>query len=217
MGATCSLPAWQSWGTVRRSPPIAWLPAPIPFRGNSATPVEESELKRLLIAGIGGDAACHERFLRQTAALLRAYFRRRMSSIPDDVEDLVQEALLAIHLQRHTYDPSQALGPWLYALARYKFIDLLRRRARTDLLHDPLDEESELFATEDAEAGHAKRDLGVLLDTLPERQRLPIQHVKLEGLSVAETAQLTGMSESAVKVGIHRGIKALAARLRSTP
>jgi RNA polymerase sigma-70 factor (ECF subfamily) len=50
---------------------------------------------------------------------------------------------------------------------------------------------------------------------LPERQRLPIVHVKLEGLSVVETAQLTGMSESAIKVGIHRGLKALATKIRA--
>ena len=38
--------------------------------------------------------------------------------------------------------------------------------------------------------------------------------MKLEGLSVAETARATGMSEAAVKVGVHRGLKALAALIR---
>jgi len=55
------------------------------------------------------------------------------------------------------------------------------------------------------------RDLAKLLDTLPDRYRLPIVLVKLEGRSIAETAQATGMSEPAVKVGIHRGLKKLAA------
>jgi RNA polymerase sigma-70 factor (ECF subfamily) len=177
--------------------------------------LDEVRLKALFVAGAGGDAGAYERFLHMAAGVLRAYYRRRMTTMPDEVEDLVQDALLAVHLQRHTYDTNQALGPWLYALARYKFIDLLRRRSRTDLLNDPLDEESDQFGTSDQEAGLAKRDLGRLLDTLPERQRLPIQHVKLEGLSVAEAAAATGMSESAVKVGIHRGLKALAARIRS--
>jgi len=72
-----------------------------------------------------------------------------------------------------------------------------------------------VFTESAEEASDAKRDLGGLLETLPERQRLPIVHVKIEGLSVAETASLTGMSESAVKVGIHRGLKALAARCGS--
>ena len=38
--------------------------------------------------------------------------------------------------------------------------------------------------------------------------------MKLEGLSVTETARITGLSESAVKVGVHRGLKALSALIR---
>ena len=89
-------------------------------------------------------------------------------------------------------------------------MDLWRRRARHDALNDPLDDELELFAQPDSETGEARRDLGHMLAQLPDHQRLPIQHTKLEGLSVAEAAQLTGMSESAIKVGVHRGLKALA-------
>jgi RNA polymerase sigma-70 factor (ECF subfamily) len=55
-----------------------------------------------------------------------------------------------------------------------------------------------------------------LLERLPERQRLPIIHMKLEGLSVTEVARITGMSESAVKVGVHRGLKALATMMRES-
>jgi RNA polymerase sigma-70 factor (ECF subfamily) len=38
--------------------------------------------------------------------------------------------------------------------------------------------------------------------------------MKLGGMSTAEAARATGMSESAVKVGVHRGLKALAAKMR---
>jgi RNA polymerase sigma-70 factor (ECF subfamily) len=96
-------------------------------------------------------------------------------------------------------------------------IDLLRAKSSRETLHDPLDDESEDLFDEQASANEARRDLGGLLQTLPDRQRLPILHVKLEGLSVAETARRTGMSESAIKVGIHRGLKALTARIRSAP
>jgi RNA polymerase sigma-70 factor, ECF subfamily len=91
----------------------------------------------------------------------------------------------------------------------------LRRRSRKELLNDPLDEEDDLLATPDSEAAEARRDLAKLLAGLPDRQRVPIIHMKIEGLSVAETARLTGMSPSAVKVGVHRGLKALAAKIRS--
>jgi len=145
---------------------------------------------------------------------LRAFLRRRLVRLPDEVEDLVQESLLAIHNQRHTYDAGQPLTAWIHAIAKYKLIDLLRRRARRDLLTDSLDDDFAFASTADTEAADARRDLGKLLEQLPERQRLPIVHMKLEGLSVTETARLTGTSESAVKVGVHRGLKALAAIAR---
>jgi RNA polymerase sigma-70 factor (ECF subfamily) len=106
------------------------------------------------------------------------------------------------------------LTAWTYAIAKYKLVDLLRRRASRDQLVDPLDDELEVFAAAETEATDARRDIAKLLGRLPDRHRLPIVHMKLEGLSVAETARLTGMSESAVKVGVHRGMKALAAMVR---
>jgi RNA polymerase sigma-70 factor (ECF subfamily) len=155
--------------------------------------------------------------LGELAAHLRSFLRRRLAGLPEEIEDLVQELLLAIHNHRHTYDPEQPLTAWVLAIARYKLIDLLRRRSRTDVLHDPLDEEEELFATVDTEAAEARYDVAKLLRGLPDRQRLPILYVKIEGGSVADTAKRTGMSESAVKVGIHRGLKALAATIRNRP
>ena len=176
---------------------------------------KDEHLKGLLVQGLAGDASAYHAFLKELAGYLRAFFRRRLVQMPDEVEDLVQESLLAVHNQRHTYDARQPLTPWVYALARYKLVDLLRRRTRTDMLNDPLDEESLLFVVSDTEASDARRDVAKLLNQLPERQRLPIVHMKLEGLSVAETARRTGMSESAVKVGVHRGLKALAAMIRN--
>jgi len=181
--------------------------------GSRASEVED-RLRELLLSGLDGDTAAYEAFLRELSALLRGFLRGRLARIPDEVEDLVQETLLAIHNQRHTYDAAQPLTAWEHAIARYKMIDLLRRRAGREALHEPLDDELAVFASSDSEAGDARRDLGKLLAVLPERQRLPIVHVKLQGLSVAETARQTGMSESAVKVGIHRGLKALAAIIR---
>jgi RNA polymerase sigma-70 factor (ECF subfamily) len=168
----------------------------------------------MLVRGLAGDAAAYRTFLKELSAHLRAFLRGRLARLPDEVEDLVQETLLAIHNQRHTYDASQPLTAWVHAIARYKLIDLLRRRAGRDALNDPLEDEDELLAASETEAADARRDLAKLLERLPERQRLAIVHTKLDGLSVAETARLTGMSEAAVKVGVHRGLKALAALIR---
>jgi RNA polymerase sigma-70 factor (ECF subfamily) len=167
-----------------------------------------------MVNGLAGDAAAYHLLLRELSAHLRAFFRVRLQRVPDEVEDLVQETLLAVHNQRHTYDSAQPLTAWIHAIAHYKMVDLWRRRSRNEVLNDPLDDQADLFTAADTEASDARRDLGKLLNRLPDQQRLPILHMKLEGLSVAETARVTGMSESAVKVGVHRGLKALSVLIR---
>jgi RNA polymerase sigma-70 factor (ECF subfamily) len=174
----------------------------------------EERLKGLLLRGLDDEAPAYQAFLMEMSTHLRAYFRKRLARLPDEVEDLVQESLLAIHNKRHTYDAEQPLTAWVHAIAKYKLVDLLRRRASREALTDPIDDETDFFSSADGEAADARRDLAKLLDQLPDRQRLPIVHTKLEGLSVTEAAQRTGMSESAIKVGVHRGMKALAALIR---
>ncbi len=170
-------------------------------------------MRGLFVLGLAGDAKAYQAFLKDMSAHLRAFFRRRLASLPDDIEDLVQETLLALHNQRHTYHSNQPLTAWVHAIARYKLVDLFRARGAREALHEPLEDDLLVFAASDTDASDARRDLGKLLEQLPDKQRLAIQHMKLEGLSVIETAQATGMSESAVKVGVHRGLKALAALL----
>ena len=177
----------------------------------------EDRLRSLLLQGLAGDAKAYQSCLTEIGAHLRAFFKRRLTSLPHDVEDLVQETLLALHNQRHTYHSDQPLTAWVHAIARYKLIDLFRARGRREALNDPLDDELQVFAASDTDAADARRDLGQLLQQLPAHQRLPIVHMKLEGLSVIETAKATGMSESAVKVGVHRGLKALAALIGVAP
>jgi RNA polymerase sigma-70 factor (ECF subfamily) len=177
----------------------------------------EDRLKDLLVRGLAGDTVAYHGFLLDLSARLRAFLRRRMAQLPDEVEDLVQETLLAIHNQRHTFDPAQSLTAWVHAIARYKLIDVFRRRAREDFLTAPLDDALAVLSATDAEPAETRRDLAKLLDSLPARQRLPIVYMKIEGLSVVETARRTGMSESAVKVAVHRGLKALAAKIREVP
>jgi RNA polymerase sigma-70 factor (ECF subfamily) len=110
----------------------------------------------------------------------------------------------------------QPLTAWVHAIACYKLVDLLRARSSREALNDPLDDELEVFASSDTDAAEASNDLNKLLAQLPVRQRLPILHVKLEGLSVLEAAQPAGISGSAIKLGVHRGLKTLAARIRGS-
>ncbi|MFF7706956.1 sigma-70 family RNA polymerase sigma factor [Pseudomonas sp. NPDC007930] len=182
--------------------------------GQAQLEARERELQQLLLRAMDGDAQAYQVFLTALGGHLRGFLRRRLARRPEEVEDLLQEVLLAVHNARHTYRPEQPLTAWVQAIARYKLFDHLRHYARREALQQPLEEGDDLFAAELAEPAQASRDLGRLLEHLPERQRLPIIHVKLEGLSVEETSRLTGMSGSAVKVGIHRGLKALAKLIR---
>lgn len=174
----------------------------------------EQVLKPLWLRAQDGDEGAYRQCLTLLSSRLRAYLRRRLTAQPDEVEDLVQETLLALHLQRGTYDPSLPVSAWAVAIARHKLIDAWRRRGRRDALHDAFEDVDEALLASEPDDGGAKRDLGVLLSDLPEAQRQAIVLTKLEGLSVAEAAASTGASESAIKVQVHRGLKRLAELVR---
>ena len=176
----------------------------------------EQALHALWLRAGDGDETAYREALRRIAAQLRGYLRRRMQGLPDEVEDIVQETLLALHLQRDTWDRQSAVMAWATAIARHKLVDLWRRRGRREARHDALDEvpEWQLADERSTDAG-AGRDLDTLLAALPGAQQRAIRLTKLEGLSIAEAAARTGVSESAIKVQVHRGLKRLAERMKA--
>lgn len=156
-----------------------------------------------------GDVNAYRILLVELASWLRRYYARRLP--PSMTEDAVQDVLLAIHEKRHTYDPARPFGPWLAAIARYKWIDRLRS-LKTEA-SGPLDENMAVPDHEDSVvAGSTIRQL---LAELKPPQAEAIRLVKLEGYSVEETARATGQSISLVKVNIHRGLKRLATIVRA--
>jgi RNA polymerase sigma-70 factor (ECF subfamily) len=168
-----------------------------------------------MLGALAGDRSAYARLLTELGAHLRRYFERRLGDAAE-AEDLVQETLLAVHAKRATYEPARPFTAWAYAIARYKLIDHFRRRGARPT--SPLDDSiHELFAPDDHEAAMASADLERLLATLPEGQRQAIRDTKLQGLSSAEAAARAGIAEGAVKVRVHRGLKALAARVRGGP
>jgi RNA polymerase sigma-70 factor, ECF subfamily len=171
----------------------------------------EPELRSLMLAGLDGDAAAHKALLTRLSAHLRAYFKARLARIgmvAADAEDLVQETLIAIHTRRHTYDRSQPLTPWVYAIARYRLVDYLRR-SKGSAMDVPIEEAEEVLANDDPSSVESGLDLAQLMARLSPKARQAIQFVKLDGLSVSEAAARSGLSQSAVKVSVHRGLRAL--------
>jgi RNA polymerase sigma-70 factor (ECF subfamily) len=172
----------------------------------------EPELHSLMIAGLRGEASAHRTLLEKLSGQLRGYYKGQLDRIgrgPVEAEDLVQEALIAIHTRRHTFDSSQPLTPWVYAIARYKFLDYLRR-TRVSLQEVWIEEEKDISTRGDQAGVDSSLDLKTLMSALPPKVRSAIKAVKLDGLSVSEAAAQTGMSESNVKVSVHRGLKAMA-------
>lgn len=171
----------------------------------------ETRLKALMLRGLDGDTAAYREGLALLGVRLRAYFTRRMSGAPGDVEDLVQETLLAVHLKRSTWDSAQSFTAWAHAVARYKLIDHWRRRKIRQTL--PLEDHVDFLADDAPDPGVAL-ELDRALASLPQRQRMLVSDVKLTGLSLAEAGARAGISEGAAKVALHRALKALAERMR---
>ena len=163
-----------------------------------------------MAATLAGVAMAYRELLDDCRALLERYLARvleRMGRAGSGfLDDLVQEALVAMHEKRHTYDPSQPFLPWLFAIARYKTIDFGRRqrvRSIEVMTPEPAD-----FGVSTPD-GSAALDLDRLLASLPTRQRRALELVKLEGLSTAEAAAALGSSDGGLKVTVHRALEKL--------
>jgi RNA polymerase sigma-70 factor (ECF subfamily) len=175
--------------------------------------LSEPELKALMLSALDGDAAAYRRLLIELRARLQTYFGRRLQGRPSETEDLVQDALIAIHDKRATFDRAQPVTAWVYAIARYKLIDHYRRMGRRVFV--PVDDEGlNLSVADESAAVDARQDIERGMAELPERARDLVRSVKLEDESIADVAARTGMSESAVKVAVHRAFQKLGARIR---
>lgn len=164
---------------------------------------------RMMAAAQMGDANAYRILLAELTSWLRRYYARRLPQLV--IEDAVQDVLLAIHEKRHTYDPARPFGPWLAAIARYKWIDRLRSLKAEAA--EPLDEN--IGVPDHGDAVIAESTFQRLLAELKPPQAEAIRLVKLEGYSVEEASRVTGQSVSLIKVNIHRGIRRLTNIIRA--
>lgn len=176
----------------------------------------EARWLMLMNASISGDAVSYRRLLDEVSPLVRAAALqacRRYSTFSSDIEDIVQETLLAIHLKRHTWRRGEAVGAWVEAIARNKLIDSLRRRnRRAEIDIDTLPEE---IPEEASGETASSRDVRILLTKLSQRDQRIVRLVSIEGRSMREAGMQLNMSEGATRVALHRALKRLAERIRS--
>ena len=170
---------------------------------------------QMMRAALGGDENVYRRLLEEIGRSVRAMARGAFSRarVGDaDVEDVVQETLLAIHLKRQTWDGGLKLAPWVGAIARHKIIDAMRRRGARRI--EPIEDFENILAAPAGEDPHARSDAERLMRQLAPRQRDIVRSISLDGESISATAARLSMSEGAVRVALHRALKSLAAAWR---
>ena len=164
-----------------------------------------------------GDRRAYERVLADSVALIRSVARRHGVPV-DALDDVVQETLLSVHRARHTFDPARSYDAWLAAIAGRRAIDLLRghgRRGRREL-HDEraleahVDHDDAVSVSDRAQRARHLRDA---IAGLPPAQREAVERLGLAEQTLAEAAAATGRSGGALKVNLHRALKALRERL----
>lgn len=179
---------------------------------------DHPEWSRLMAAAQDGDTAAYEQLLRDIAPLLRRVAARRLYKAgAADIEDVVQDVLLSVHAVRHTYDPARPFLPWLMAIQRHRLADWIRRSMRRSANEVTVESLEETFADRAANTNSEetidRKEIHAAVAGLPPAQRRAISLLKLKELSLKEASQETGMTETALKVATHRGIKALHALL----
>lgn len=169
---------------------------------------DEATLARLMAAAQRGDRQAYRVLLEAAHRWLKRYFARRIA--PAQIDDLCQEVLMAVHAKRASYDPQRAFLPWLAAIARYRWVDHLRKAYRSETQALSGDGPA---SGGDEEAVAARISLERLFEQLSPAQAAAIELVKIRGCSIREAAEQTGQSEPLVKVNIHRGLKKLSAMI----
>ena len=175
----------------------------------------EDDWTDLMRSAISGDGAAYHRLLKAVTPVLRAAARRglaRAGQPVDQSEDIVQDILLAVHLKRHTWDANAPFAPWLFAIARNKLLDALRRRGKRVFVN--IDDFAETLPGDAAEQTASAGEVAAQLQMLPARQREVLQSIAVESASIKDTAAKYSMSEGAVRVALHRGLASLTAKLR---
>ncbi len=155
-----------------------------------------------------GNGSDYRRLLEELTRVIRNFLRSRFGP-HDFIEDCVQEILISIHHARHTYNPKRPFRPWLFAIVRNKAIDFLRHERSSERTLDRFRREQQVLEAHGNHGNHHEFSEGRLLESLSATNRQALVLTKIIGFSVSETAARLGISESAVKVRVHRAVSKL--------
>lgn len=170
---------------------------------------DEQRWAELMVSAQAGNESDYRLLLTELTDVIYNFLRTRFGN-HHFIEDCVQEALIAIHQARHTYDRRRTFRPWLFAIVRHKAIDTLRKQDTREKITGQYRGEQEILSqTNQQSEAESEMVKGHLLDSLPPDYREALVLTKIIGFSVAETAEKLGISKSLVKVRVHRAIRKL--------
>jgi RNA polymerase sigma-70 factor, ECF subfamily len=168
---------------------------------------ERASPEELMCAFLDGDerafeALFHELAPRIASALTRMSGDRRLA------EDLTQSVFFKLYRARGSYQRGVLLAPWVFAMARNTYLDHLRRVRRRP---EHLSEDGTLpdCPNDPAPSSLEYQSLHEGLQALPASQRDALLLLKVEGLTVAEAAALSGTSAASIKMRAHRAYATL--------
>jgi RNA polymerase sigma-70 factor (ECF subfamily) len=170
----------------------------------------------------GGEDAAFEPLYRRNVG--RAYqIARRLLPVPEDAEDVAQEALLRVFAARRLWKPTAKFTTWLYRIVVNLSLKQQRRAGAALALaappgdDEPAGREYPAPAGEQPEAVLVRKELAEVvakaINALPPQQRAAVILHRFEGLSYAEIAVAMGCSVSAVEALLHRAKQTLKKRL----
>lgn len=170
---------------------------------------DEHRWSLLMASAQTGNESDYRQLLKELIVVTQKFLRSRFGNYLF-IEDCVQEALIAVHQARHTYDPKRPFRPWLFAIVRNKAIDFLRQQRTREKAFDHFQREQEILSQPGRQSiSRSEISEGRLLEMLSDQHKEVLVLTKIIGFSVAETAEKLGISESAVKVRVHRAVRKL--------
>ena len=177
--------------------------------------LDEEAIAQLMRVAITGDREAYRRFFENITPMLDNMLRAMSPSLPSDLrEDIVQETLTSIHAKRHTWRQDKAILPWIYAIARYRLIDFLRREKRSPTISIDLESGSfDDWAHPRKDTSALRNDLEQGIRNLNPQTEAVVRAMGVEGKGAKQIGAELGISENAARITFHRGLKKLRAFL----
>ena len=210
-------PLLYRFGDHVRALAAPMTPGTITVDAEPSRPKEETDRRSavLMVAAQAGDRAAYETLLRDCIPFIKRVARGQGVQ-PDFIDDVVQETLLTVHRARHTYDPNRSFTAWLRTIAQRRAIDGLRRGGRTGAreIYAPVAYENHSDPSGDSEEVPFQIEVvDLAIKKLSARQREAVQHLALQGQSLAQAATATGRSTGSLRINWHRALKTLRTHL----